>query len=74
MLNIDLSHLPTPCHLIDIDKVILNIEVIEKLKNKTDIILLFAIKGFSNEKIINYFINHFNGKFTVLVYRGRIYV
>ncbi len=61
MLNIDLSHLPTPCHLIDIDKVILNIEVIEKLKNKTDIILLFAIKGFSNEKIINYFINHFNG-------------
>lgn len=61
MLTIDLADILTPCHLIDIDKVISNIKVIAGLCQKTDMTLLFAIKGFSNDKVINYFIDYFDG-------------
>lgn len=53
--------LPTPCHLIDIDKVLSNIETINRICKKTDMILLLAVKGFSNDIIIKYFINRIDG-------------
>lgn len=61
MLTVDLSNIPSPCHLIDIDKVISNIRVITRLCQMTDMTLLFAIKGFSNDKIIRCFIEYFDG-------------
>ena len=56
-----LVNIPTPCHVIDIDTLFLNIERLNVLKRKTDITLLFAIKGFSNDRIIKQFIHHFDG-------------
>lgn len=53
--------IPTPCHLIDIDKVISNLETINKICRKTDMILLLAIKGFSNDRIIKYFMDKVAG-------------
>lgn len=61
MLFEKLNELPSPCHVIDIDKVKRNINTLELLREKTNLILLFAIKGFSNPEILKYFISRFDG-------------
>lgn len=51
----------TPCHIIDIDKIRDNIRTLQLIKRKTNIKLLFTIKGFSNDVIIPLFIDEFDG-------------
>lgn len=61
MLLRNLKELPSPCHVIDIDRIKSNLDILEYLRKKTNLTLLFAIKGFSNPEILKYFISHFNG-------------
>lgn len=72
MLIENVLDIPTPCHLIDIDKVISNIEVINKICKKTDMILLLAVKGFSNDKIIKYFIDRVDGVSASSLWEARL--
>lgn len=61
-MNNDLiDNLKTPCHIVDIEKIKLNIESLLYIKNKTNAKILFAIKGFSNDKITPMFISSFDG-------------
>ena len=61
MITNYLLDLPTPCHVIDLDKIESNLNVLEYLCKKTNLLLLFALKGFSNPQILKYFILHFDG-------------
>ncbi len=61
MLDINILDIPTPCHIIDLNKLVSNIEILHNLRKNTDLTLLFAIKGFSNDKIIKQFIHYFDG-------------
>lgn len=61
-MNNDLiGSLKTPCHIVDIERIKLNIEKLLYIKNKTNVKVLFAIKGFSNDKITPMFISSFDG-------------
>lgn len=51
----------TPCHIIDITRLRNNIEILLELKKRTSIKMLFAVKGFSNDRIIPLFIDNFDG-------------
>lgn len=56
-----LLDIPTPSHVINLDKIEANLNVLEQLCKKTNLILLFALKGFSNPQILRHFIQHFDG-------------
>lgn len=51
----------TPCHIIDISAIQSNISILTYLRQKTNMKILFAIKSFSNEKIIPLFKDGFDG-------------
>ena len=55
-----LLDIPTPSHVINLDKIEANLNVLEQLCKKTNLILLFALKGFSNPQILRHFIQHFD--------------
>lgn len=61
MFDLNILNISTPCHIIDFDTIISNIERLNELKKHTDITLLFAIKGFSNDKVVKQFIQYFDG-------------
>lgn len=61
-MTLDIPYdLKTPYHLIDLNKIKANIEKLLYVKNKTSVKVLFAVKGFSNDKIIPMFISDFDG-------------
>lgn len=61
MITENLFSVKTPCHIIDVEKIQKNIESLSYLRKHTNMKILFAVKGFSNEKIIPIFINEFDG-------------
>lgn len=61
MLVNDILQIPTPCHVIDLDQIKNNITRLSVLRDKANVKILFAIKGFSNDKIIPMFQNFFDG-------------
>ncbi len=61
MLIKNLLDLPTPSHVIDLDKIESNLNILEHLCKKTNLMLLFALKGFSNPQILQHFILRFDG-------------
>lgn len=67
-----MKNLKTPCHVIDIDRIKENIESLSYINKKTDAKILFAIKGFSNDKIIPYFISSFDGISASSLYEARL--
>lgn len=56
-----ISNLPSPCHVIDLDKIESNLSILKHLQKETNLTLLFAVKGFSNPEILQHFIYQFNG-------------
>ncbi len=46
-VNFDVSHLRTPCYVIDMDLLRANCEILAKVKKKTGCSILLALKGFS---------------------------
>ena len=67
-----MKNLKTPCHVIDIDRIKENIESLSYINKNTDAKILFAIKGFSNDKIIPYFISSFDGISASGLYEARL--
>lgn len=53
--------LPSPCHIIDLNKIDQNLKILDNLRNNTNLTLLYSLKGFSNKNILKHFINHFDG-------------
>ncbi len=54
--------LPTPCHIIDLDRLKYNLENrINQIKQKTGCTVLLAIKGFSSDVILPYMCNGLDG-------------
>ncbi len=56
-----ITDIKTPCHIIELSKIEHNLKNLSQLNKKTDIKFLFAIKSFSNEKVLPLFINWFDG-------------
>lgn len=61
MIFEEILNIKTPCHIIDIGVIQDNINILSCLRQKTNIKILFAIKCFSNEKIIPLFKDEFDG-------------
>ena len=67
-----LLDIPTPSHVINLDKIEANLNVLEQLCKKTNLILLFALKGFSNPQILRHFIQHFDGLSASSLWEARL--
>lgn len=61
MLFDELLNIPSPSHVINLDKIQDNLDILNCLRQKTNLTLLFAIKGFSNPQILHYYIEQFDG-------------
>jgi len=54
--------LPTPCHIIDLDRLQYNLENrIHYIKQKTDCTVLLAVKGFSADTVLPYMCGYLDG-------------
>ena len=49
--KLDLSNLPTPCYVIDIEIVKQNLSLLRKIKEQSSVNVLLALKAFSLKKI-----------------------
>lgn len=58
---INSSRIITPAQIIDLNRIRKNIKNIDIIRKTTNCKFYFTLKGFSNDKILNYFIDNFDG-------------
>ena len=59
--KLDLSQLPTPCYVIDLNIVKQNLKLLRKIKQQTSVNILLALKAFSLKKIGPMISNYLDG-------------
>lgn len=55
------NEIETPAHIIDLNQIKQNFENIDKIRKETGVKIFLALKGFSNDKILQHFIKKLDG-------------
>lgn len=72
MINIDLKNIPTPCYVVDENKIIQNLEILNSVQKRTDCKILLAQKAFSMYRLYPLIVQYLKGTAASGLYEAKL--